>query len=77
MIIQITKENKTYQAYAEKSISGNIIIEIFELRVFNGYTSHHFIKSHATQLKPQDCEYKNSPQYYTLIKLAEDLIINL
>lgn len=78
MIISITKNNRTFQAYKEISITRNIIIDIYELINFKspfGYDvkSHKFICSKGTKFNFKDtCEND-----INLIKISEELINNI
>jgi hypothetical protein len=51
MIVQINKGSHVFQAYKEIGITRNIIIDIYELINFKGFTSHKFIKSRGTSLR--------------------------
>lgn len=72
MIIQLTHNNKQYQAYKEISIAGNVIIEIFELIKFNQGFNHKYICSHAVNLK-----WNTEENDSILIKESEELIKQL
>jgi len=59
------------QAYKENNLFGIEFIKFFELRDYNGHTSHHFIKTIKSENINIDLEFKNISQ--ELINLKRDI----
>lgn len=75
MILSITKDGRTLQAYKEIGITRNVIIEIVELVIYHnplGYdvTSHRYVCQRGTDLN-YNTTLENDIQ---LVKLAEERI---
>ena len=78
MILQKTKNNRTFQAYKEIGITRNVIIEVFELIKFKtpfGYevTNHKFILSKGTNLNFNETNENNANLIYEAEKLLSEV----